>query len=528
MPLLNFKKFSNSFIVPTIILVLVTLTASTIITSVIERSKQKSALNQTINNTFRLAEYSAMDPLWNYNVSAIQSLGDALMEASDIASVHIKSESGNEIYAKQKKGAAFENSSLLTVKKNDVLKDGKKLGEIQLAFTSYYTNKDIVNKIIINIIITFIVILIIFIVISLISRAIAKNINKIIDVMKEIEQGNLSKTVNIASKNEIGVLSRQLNTMIHSLANLTYETNSTSKELFSSSENLSSISNKYFNIIGSTSDAINNIAQGATDQAEQIGNGVVKVKELSESIESVFNSTNLLSAEITATENYEKSSNTIISDLLNKTQRSSVASDNVYKAIIESNKGIERINLVTNVISDISSRTNLLALNAAIEAARAGEAGKGFAVVADEIRKLAEQSSKSVKEINSIVSDILKKSEFTVEIVKDIDNITKSQSESVINTEEIFSKISDAIIRTKQQINEVIELCKHMDIKKDEINSMIEDLSAISQETAATSQEVASGTEMQLEMMTKIRDASHELALTAKNLNTKTSKYILS
>jgi len=527
MILSNFKKLSNSFIVPTTILVFITLSTSTIVTSLMEKNKQKVTLEQTINNTLRLAEYSAMDPLWNYNVAGVEYLGDALMEASDIASVYINNENGVQIYAKEKEGPAYANSSLLTVRKSDVMKDGEKLGEIQLAFTSYFTNKDLINKIIFNTVISLAVILIIFIVISIISKSISRNIEKIIKVMKEVEQGNLSKTVEVTCKNEIGVLSEQLNTMIHSLVKLTSESNNTSKELFSSSEELLDISSKYYEIIGSTSSAITNIAQGAVDQADQINNGAIKVRELSESIESVFNSSNLLSEEITATENYEKSSNSIISDLLNKTERSSVASGNIYKAIIESSKGIEKINLVTKVISDISTQTNLLSLNAAIEAARAGDAGKGFAVVADEIRKLAEQSSKSVNEINSIVADILKKSEHTVEIVKDIENITKSQSKSVILTEEIFNKISDAIVKTKLQINELFELCKIMDSKKDEINSMIEDLSAISEETAATSQEVASDTETQLEMMTKIRDASQELAITAKNLNALTSKYIL-
>ena len=525
---INFKKLSNSFIIPTTILVFITLSTFTIITSLMEQSKQKQALEQTINNTLKLAEYSAMDPLWNYNMSGIEYLGNALMEIPEIGAVSINNENGVQIYTKEKEEPAFQNPSYLTTTTRDVIKDERKLGEIQLKFTSYYTNKALINKIIVNIILSLGIILIIFIVITLISKSISKNIEKIIKLMKEVEQGNLSKTVKITSKNEIGVLSKQLNIMIQSLAKLTAESINTSKELFSSSENLLDVSNKYYEIIGSTSNAVDNIAQGAVDQAEQVNNGAIKVKELSDSIECVFNSSNLLAEEIAATENYKESSTNIISDLLNKTQRSSTALENIYKAIIESNKGIEKIDLVTKVISDISAQTNLLSLNAAIEAARAGDAGKGFAVVADEIRKLADQSSKSVKEINSIVADILKKSENTVEIVKDIESITKYQSESVIRTEEIFNKISDAIVKTKLQINELFELCKDMDFKKEEITAMIEDLSSISEETAATSQEVAADTETQLEMMSKIRDASQELAITAKNLNTLTGKYILS
>lgn len=73
-----------------------------------EQSKQKQALEQTINNILKLAEYSAVDPLWNYNMSGIEYLGDALMEIPEIAAVSINNENGVEIYGKEKKDLHFK------------------------------------------------------------------------------------------------------------------------------------------------------------------------------------------------------------------------------------------------------------------------------------------------------------------------------------------------------------------------------------------------------------------------------------
>lgn len=527
MKLFKFKRLSSAIIVPTIISVLIVLSVSTIINSSTEKSKEKDYLDQTTTSLLKLGELSAADPLWNFNDSGLQTIGDALMENKNVAAVHILYDSGKKIYSKEKQGTAYKKSSLLPIAKKPVNKDGKKVGEIQLVFTSYYSDRSILYFIENNVIMSLAVIIIIFIIIRLILKPISNSINSINNVMREVENGNLGKKVEVKANNEIGILCRQLNNMINSLSKLTSEMKNTSKELFSSSNYLASTSNKNYDIISSTSSAIGNIASGATEQANQIGDGVKKVKELSDSIESVNNSTNILASEIIKTENLEKKGTDTMSDLLIKTENNSVASKNIYKAISESNERIERINIVTQAISDISSQTNLLALNAAIEAARAGEAGKGFAVVAEEIRKLAEQSSRSVKEINTIVVDILEKSKMTVETVNHVDEITKLQSEAVIQAKDIFSEISLAIFETKKRIDDVFEKCKDMNYRKNEIISMIENLSAISEEAAATSEQVASSTEEQLELMSNIRNSSESLALSAKNLNDITRNYTL-
>ncbi len=525
--LFNFKRLSNSFVIPITLSIVVLLSISTIITTSTEKSVQKTNLEQTSASLLRLGELSIIDPLWNFNDSGIVTIGDALMENNIISSVHIKYDTGDEVYSKDKSGVAYEKKYLLPAISQKVSKDGKIVGEIELTCTSYYSNMLINNKILSNAILTLFIILLIYIIVIVISRSIVKSINNIISIMKEVKNGNLSKTVKVTSKNEIGVLCLQTNEMINSLAILASQVQTTSRELFSSSEDLLTTSDKGTQITEATSLAISNIANGAVEQANRVSDGAIKVKELSDSIESVINSSNILANEIKATENHQINGTAVISSLLDKTERNAIASENIFKAIIESNKGVEKINLITQAISAIAEQTNLLALNAAIEAARAGETGKGFAVVADEIRKLAEQSSKSVREINALIIDILSKSEKTVDIVKDIDSITKSQSDSVIQTNGLFKKISESVLKTKEQLNEVFELCEDMNDKKNEIINMINDLSAVSEETAATTQEITAGVEEQIGMMVKIRDASQKLSSTAKELNEVSNQYVL-
>lgn len=164
-------------------------------------------------------------------------------------------------------------------------------------------------------------------------------------------------------------------------------------------------------------------------------------------------------------------------------------------------KAIETI-VVT--IKGIADQTNLLALNASIEAARAGESGRGFAVVADEIRTLAEQSSTSAEEINSIIGSIVNTVVSTSEKVGNTQESVNSVKDNLSETVEVFDKTVLSVSRVEDIINEFINESKNIENLKNDLIESLESMAAISQESAASTEEINASTEEQLSRVTEI------------------------
>jgi methyl-accepting chemotaxis protein len=151
----------------------------------------------------------------------------------------------------------------------------------------------------------------------------------------------------------------------------------------------------------------------------------------------------------------------------------------------------DQIGEIIGVIDEIADQTNLLALNAAIEAARAGEQGRGFAVVADEVRKLAERTTKATKEIATMIKNIQVETRSAVEAMQ---AGTKQVEEGVESTTQAGTSLKE-IIQVSEQVGEMIThiatAATQQSTATEQVNVNVENISKISQESAAGAQQSA-------------------------------------
>jgi methyl-accepting chemotaxis protein len=159
------------------------------------------------------------------------------------------------------------------------------------------------------------------------------------------------------------------------------------------------------------------------------------------------------------------------------------------------NSDIQNITKIIQVITDLSSQTNLLALNASIEAARAGEAGKGFAVVAEEVRKLAEQSSNSTKDIETIIEEIQSKSDGIVSQVKDSFDGGVKQTQVINEAIDSANQVSDQFEILVQETKAIDMLSQEIKKQKDSVLLSVENISASTEENSAGTEEVSANAE---------------------------------
>lgn len=333
-------------------------------------------------------------------------------------------------------------------------------------------------------------------------------------LLQQLKQGNLNLE-SYCSSNNIKKLSKEdqliievgntykdiFNSMLEKISILITSADSFTMKNSDSNQGVTSILN-----------SIGELSKANVFQVESINTTSENITQINKQIESITLNIN------ENAESTRKSHIVLDQGLMSIANQKSVMSKNVEliqaasTSISQLNEMTQQIENIVGVITSIASQTNLLALNAAIEAARAGEAGKGFAVVSDEIRKLAESSNTSAREINDIIQNITEKSLFANTKMNETELVIEEQQATMVHLESSFDEIKATVNDISEKTEQLAIALTSVNEKSGHLSEQANDMSAIAEETAASAEDIAYNSRNQNDYIKDLEEISNSIA----------------
>ncbi len=349
-----------------------------------------------------------------------------------------------------------------------------------------------VNEAIVSLTLLAVVIAIVFVVIIIIiARMVGRPLKQVANELDIIADGNIGHSFDIHSiVNETVSISTAAKRVQSSLADIISETRNAAEELAGNIENLDEISSNLSDSAGQINTAMDELTLAASNMADSVQSVNGEVISMGENIGLIAGNVEGLSDSSGTMSTVSDTAASCMQEVMASSEKSVKAAEDISEQINMTNSSISKITEAVQFIQNIANQTQLLSLNASIEAARVGEAGKGFAVVADNIRQLSEQSSEGANSIKQLAEEIVNQSNKSVGLANEIRELIASEQKKVGEAQNSFTQLNQQIESSVGQIEGISAKAEMLDSSKASITGSVQDLSAISQENAASNEEV--------------------------------------
>ncbi|MGE5473263.1 MAG: methyl-accepting chemotaxis protein [Ignavibacteriales bacterium] len=508
----------------------------------------KVAAGMSGNNKFQ----ALVNKLHNVNIKNNKVLNEALAKIFDKTGVYVFIFQNNECIASGMKTgdnsfySGFKADPIIMEKiktKDDDIKaeDGEfVVNEITLkarvipltdssnkviGYAMFGLNKqaavDKINSLTMQLAIVFVVLIVISVIITAyLTKRLSTRIISVTEAMVTVESKNdLTVHCDVVAGDETGILSNELNSMVRKIKTVVKDVKQSSVDVLSSSEKLAASTEESGASMEQIAASVNSIARGMLDNSKLVLEASDNINKVVSSAENVATSCDELAEESKKVRNDALNGGKSVRAVQNSVEEINQYTKDAELVINELGKLSQEIGEIIEIITGISTQTNLLSLNAAIEAARAGEAGRGFSVVAEEIRKLAAGSSEAAKDITKLITDVQNK---TINAVNKMHagagkaeeglkmaTDTNEYIQGIINSIQNIAKKTDDISKAA---NVQVDISKHM-------NSSMTNIRNITDATASSAQQMSASVQEQTSVFTELGTLATDLSSAASRLS---------
>ena len=346
-------------------------------------------------------------------------------------------------------------------------------------------------------------------------NGITGGINSVMDLVGE---GNLTRIIEVEAAGDFASMVDGINDTIRSLRRIVADLREVGVNVGAVSQNMLSAGQEMNAMVTQLSSSVEQIADGAKAQAEQIA-GASKESEAvgeiaSRTLDRVESMDEMAETASKATVEGSKS----MEDAIKNTELMLQGSIESVASIESLSQRSEQIQEIVDVIRDIAAQTNILAINAAIEAVRAGRQGKGFAVVAEEVKSLSGDSKTQAKQISDVVQSVLKETGETVTTIKTMGENVSAGRQSIEQTSEAFSDIRRSVESTSETAKGISESVAEQKRSTDAVSQSLDRISGIATDTSTAGSQLADSARSLLERMQELNSTASTLAGMAQNL----------